>query len=355
MMYRLRLTTPQDFRESPEVTAAMTSPSATAPILGIDLGGTKVEVSCARLDGEILAARRIPTQPEEGPDRGLERILETVREVLSEGRVAGSELAAVGLSIPGPWDCQAGIFLALPNLPGWEGFPVRQRLSEHFSAPLYMDNDANAAALAEWKFGAGRGYRHLIYLTMSTGIGGGLILDGRLHRGRDANAGEVGHQVIVPGGPVCGCGLLGHLEGLCSGSGIARRLREAVSPDNSAMWEMAGGDPRNLSAEILTRAVRRGDALAGEFFQQTLEYLASGLANLIFMLNPEAIVLGTIVAKNPDLFIEPLQGLVRERVWDVFSADLKILPAQLTDQIGVYAPLALVLDATARNREEDVR
>jgi glucokinase len=333
----------------------MNPATETSPILGIDLGGTKVEVSCARLDGEILAARRIPTQPEDGPDRGIERILETAREVLSQGRVASIELAAVGLSIPGPWDSRAGTFLALPNLPGWEGFPIRQKLSEHFSAPLYMDNDANAAALAELKFGAGRGYRHLIYLTMSTGIGGGLILDGHLHRGRDANAGEVGHQVIVPGGPVCGCGLLGHLEGLCSGSGMARRLRQMVTPDNSAMWEMAGGDPRNLSAEVLTRAVRQGDALAGEFFQQTLEYLAAGLANLIFILNPEAIVLGTIVAKNPDLFIEPLERMVRERVWDVFSTGIKILPGQLTDQIGVYAPLALVLDAAAGNREEEAR
>ena len=323
-----------------------------APILGIDLGGTKIEMACVRLNGQVLAQKRFPTQPEDGADRGFERMLETAEGILSQAKVSADDLAAVGLSVPGPLDPVAGVFFKLPNLPGWESFPIRKKLEDHFSVPVYMDNDANATALAEWKFGAGRGYDHLIYLTMSTGIGGGLILDGRLYRGKNFNAGEVGHQVIVPRGPRCGCGLLGHLEALCSGSGIARRLRETVKPDNSAMWEMAGGDPQKLTAEILTQAVRQGDTLAQEFFQETLDYLATGLANLVFILNPEAIILGTMVAKNPDLFLEPLNRMVRERVWDVFTPDLKILPAQLTDQVGVYAPLAVILDALNLEPEE---
>lgn len=330
----------------------MQSPSATSPILGIDLGGTKVDVSCVRLNGEVLAQRRIATQPEDGPERSLERILETAHEIMDQIRVATIELSAVGLSVPGPLDPQSGVFLNLPNLPGWTGYPIRQKLEDHFSIPVYMDNDANAAALAEWKFGAGRGYHDIVYLTMSTGIGGGLILGGRLYRGKNLNAGEVGHQVIVPQGPPCGCGLLGHLEGLCSGSGIARRLREVVTPDNSVMWEMAGGEPQRLSAEILTAAVRTGDPVAEEFFQETMEYLATGLANLVFVLNPEVFILGTIVARNPDLFLNSLKRMVSERVWEIFAADLSILPAQLTDQIGVYAPLALIIDALGLEPEE---
>jgi len=330
----------------------MKSPSATSPILGIDLGGTKIEISCVRLNGRELARKRIPTRPEDGPEKGLERILNTAGEVLNTARLATVELAAVGLSIPGPWDHQAGTFLKLPNLSSWSGFPVRHYLEDRFSIPIYMDNDANAAALAEWKFGAGRGCSDLIYLTMSTGIGGGLILDGRLYRGRNFNAGEVGHQVIVPGGAMCGCGLPGHLEGLCSGSGLARRLRQTVTAENSAMWQMAGGDPANLSAEILIAAVRRGDALANEFFQQTLDELSTGLANIIFILNPEMIILGTIVAKNPDLYLEPLNRLVRRKVWDVFTSDLRIVAAQLVDRIGLFAPLALVLDALDLEPEE---
>jgi glucokinase len=330
----------------------MSSLKTTSPILGIDLGGTKVEIACVQLSGRVLAQKRIPTQAEEGPDRGLERILETVQDILDEAGVAPIELSAVGLSVPGPLDPAAGVFLNLPNLPGWQEYPIRKKLQEQFTVPVHMDNDANATALAEWKFGAGRGFDHVIYLTMSTGIGGGLILDRRLYRGKNFNAGEVGHQVVAPNGPPCGCGLLGHLEGLCSGSGIARRLREAVTPDNSAMWEMAGGDPNKLTAEVLTQAVRRGDALARDFFQTTLEYLAAGLANLVFILNPEAIILGTMVARNPDLFLEPLERMVKERVWDVFTPDLKILPAQLHDQVGVYAPLAVILNALNLEPEE---
>jgi glucokinase len=330
----------------------MKPPSPTSPILGIDLGGTKVDISCVRLNGEVLAQRRIATQSEDGPEKSLQRILETVSEIMDQARVAAIELSAVGFSVPGPLDPEDGVFLNLPNLPGWEGYPIRQKLKDHFSLPIYMDNDANAAALAEWRFGAGRGYHDLVYLTMSTGIGGGLILGDRLYRGRNSNAGEVGHQVIVPQGPPCGCGLLGHLEGLCSGSGIARRLREVVRPDNSVMWEMAGGEPHRLTAEILTAAVREGDALADEFFQETMEYLATGLANLVFVLNPEVFILGTIVARNPDLFLNSLKRMVSERIWEILAADLDILPAQLTDQIGVYAPLALILYALGVEPEE---
>ena len=330
----------------------MTSPSATSPILGIDLGGTKIAVSCARLDGHELAEKKIPTQPEEGPERGMERVLAAADEVLEQAGVARAELAALGMSVPGPWNHQAGTFLKLPNLSSWSGFPVRRWLEDHFSIPIHMDNDANAAALAEWKFGAGRGCRNLIYLTMSTGIGGGLILDGRLYRGINYNAGEVGHQVIVPDGPLCGCGLPGHLEGLCSGSGMARRLRDLIAGENSSMWQMADGDPEKLSAEILVAAVRQGDTMAVEFFRQILEELATGLANLVFILNPERIILGTIVARNPDLYLAPLDRLVRRKVWEIFTPDLRIVPAQLTDRIGVYAPLALILEALDLEPEE---
>jgi len=330
----------------------MTFPSATSPILGIDLGGTKIAIACARLNGRVLAERRIPTRPEEGPEKNLERALDTAGRVLDQAGAAKVELAAVGVSIPGPWDHDAGTFLDLPNLPGWEGYPIRRRLEENFDVPVHMDNDANAAALAEWKFGAGQGCRDLIYLTMSTGIGGGLILDGRLYRGRNYNAGEVGHQVILPDGPLCGCGLPGHLEALCSGSGMARRLRDMVTGKNSIMWQMAGGDPEKLSAEILVEAVRRGDGLAGQFFQQTLDELSTGLANLVFILNPEMIILGTIVAKNPDLYLQPLDRLVRRKVWKIFTPDLRIVAARLTDRVGVFAPLALILDALDQEPEE---
>lgn len=253
-------------------------------------------------------------------------------------------MAGIGVSTPGPLNPEKGVIYQAPNMPGWVNLPVKEILEDEFSRPVFLENDANAACLAEWKFGAGKGFKDLVFLTMSTGIGGGLILDGRLYRGAGFFAGEVGHQYILLDGPACGCGKKGHLEALCSGSGITKRLEALVKEKKGQMWEMTSGDLNKLSPKVLMEAAKEKDPLACYFLDQTINYLSYGLSNLIFILNPEAIILGTIVAKTGNLIIEPLKRRLRELCWDILTRDLKILPAMLGEQIGSYAGLSVALE-----------
>jgi len=193
-------------------------------ILSLDIGGTKIAAALMTREGDLLAKRRAPSMADQGPDRMIERLLDLSRHVAAD---AGKRFCAAGISCGGPLDPVAGVVLRPPNLPGWDRTPLRAMIAAGLSLDprhVYVENDANAGVLAELRFGAARGCLHAIYLTMSTGIGGGLILDGRLYRGASFNAGEVGHQVVLPDGPLCGCGKRGCLEAVASGSGIAARL-----------------------------------------------------------------------------------------------------------------------------------
>lgn len=318
-------------------------------ILGIDIGGTKIEVCVAREDGEFLSWRRMPTKAQRGPEPILKEIILTARQLLEEVNLKKDDLTGIGVSAPGPLNPEKGIIYQAPNMPGWVNLPVKKILEDEFGGPVFLENDANASCLAEWKFGAGKGFRDMVFLTMSTGIGGGLILDNRLYRGANFFAGEVGHQYILMNeGPVCGCGKRGHLEALCSGSGMTKRLKELVKKEKGQMWEMVLGDLEKLSPEILIEAAKEKDPLACRFLDQTINYLAYGLSNLIFILNPQAIILGTIVAKTEDLIIRPLRRRVKELCWDVLTGELKILPALLTQKPGSYASLSAALEGLGK-------
>jgi len=303
-----------------------------AMVLGVDLGGTKTAVSVWAPEGRRLATRRFPTIPG-GPDPNLARISELGRELLG-----GARPSAIGVSGGGPLDPERGVIISIPNLAGWEEVPIADRLRSEFGAPVGIENDANACAIAEHRFGAGRGCRNMAFLTLSTGIGGGLILDGRIYRGHRFLAGEAGHQVIVPGGPPCGCGNRGCLEALASGTGIARRLRERR--DSLAA---SGGPPPDLPAdarELVARA-RAGDPFSIEFLRETAAYLAMGLANLVYIVDPERIILGTIAVGAGDLLLGPLREEVDRRLWPAFRRGLRILPAALGEDLGDWAAFAV--------------
>jgi glucokinase len=313
-------------------------------VLGVDIGGTKIGICIGTFEGRFIARRRLQTKVDEGEARVLDEVVRSAYDILNEAGLTLKDVLGIGVSAPGPLDPREGVLFSAPNLPGWRNVPLRGIFEEAFGVPVYVENDANASALAEWWFGAGKGCKHMIFLTMSTGIGGGMILDGRLYRGSTFNAGEVGHQVVLPDGPLCGCGKRGCLEALCSGGGIARRLKGCVRRGETLMWDMVRGDLDRLSAKVLTDAVRKGDPFAKEFLDETLRYLAQGLANLVFILNPEMIVLGTIVAKEPDLFLEPLRRLMKEMVWDEHLKGLEVVSARLGDEIGDYASFSIVLN-----------
>ncbi|MCA9511233.1 MAG: ROK family protein [Myxococcales bacterium] len=313
-------------------------------VAGVDIGGTKVAFAIADGAGRLLLQRRRPTEPSGSAARDLARMADDLRALLAELGATPSALAAVGVSVPGPMDPEAGVLLRPPNLPGWQRAPVRAALEAALGCPVAIENDANAAALAEWRFGAGRGHRDLVYLTMSTGVGGGLVLDGRLHRGARAGAGEVGHVAVEWPGETCGCGLRGCLEAYVGGRAWTQRLQRAT-PADSLVARLAGGAAL-ARPEHVVEAARAGCAFALSELDRFNEYLARGIAALAFTLDPALVVLGTIcVAAGEDLCFAPLRAKLRARLWPEFADHLAIAPDALGDELPARAGVGVALHA----------
>lgn len=315
-------------------------------ILGVDIGGTKSAVVLARPDGEILHRRSEPTRPDaRGPEAVLERLAVMAREMMEVEAVTVSEVRGVGVSCGGPLDTKTGIVYAPPNLPGWEGVPVKRFFEKALDLPTVVENDANATALAEWRFGAGRGAQNVVFLTMGTGIGGGLILDGRLYRGANDLAGEIGHQTVLMNGPVCGCGKRGCLEALASGPAIARLARESMQYGrHRRVLALAGGRPAAITAEHVVTAAKEGDAFALQILEEAGTYMGVGISNLIQILNPQRVIIGTIAVHAGDLILKPIRAAVAEYTWERMRNVCEIVPAALGDRAQDLAAVALLLE-----------
>lgn len=314
------------------------------PILGVDIGGTKCAVALGTDRGRILHREQMPTCAGKGPEDIMRRLVDLARAFAARHVCRDTRLRGIGISCGGPLDTRTGLVYNPPNLPGWNGIPVRTMFEQAFpGVSVVLENDANATALAEWRWGAGRGARNMAYLTQGTGIGGGLILDGRLYRGTNDLAGEVGHQTILPDGPLCGCGKRGCLEALASGPAIARSARMRLERGEAS----ALLPPDNVSLEDLTGrhvvdAARAGDRLARDVLAEAGTYLGIGLANIIQILNPERIILGTITVHAGDLILEPIRRTVAERAWARAVNVCTIVPAALGDRAQDLAAIALI-------------
>lgn len=311
-------------------------------ILGLDIGGTKVALAVADRAGRLLARRRRPLEPSGDGRADLARLAAEAGVLLRE---AGGEgpLVAIGVSAPGPLDPDAGEIGAPPNLPGWVRVPVRAVLAKALGAPAFLENDANAAALAEWRFGAGRGVDDLVYLTMSTGVGAGVIAGGRLVRGVACAAGEIGHAPVEWGGAPCACGLRGCLEAYVGGAAWTRRLR-ALAPDASRAVALAGGRGA-LTPEHVVAAAREGDAYSCAELARYVEYLARALVTLCFTLAPRRIVLGTIpAAAGETLCLAPLRARVHAALWPALAREIEILPSSLGDDRPYLAGVGVALE-----------
>jgi glucokinase len=310
------------------------------------VGGTKVAFAMGDEEGRVVARSRRPTAASGDASRDLDRIVADGRQLLAEAGLAPDALSGVGISLPGPLDADMGVVHSPPNLPGWTDVQVREPLEAAFGCPVILDNDANAAALAEWRYGAGRGFDHLVYLTMSTGVGGGLILGGRVYRGVHCGAGEIGHVPVEWDGERCSCGLRGCLEAYVGGAAWARRLAR-ITPGTSLAAEKAGGSER-VRPEHLVEAARAGDGFAREELARWVEYLARGLVQLVFTLAPQAVVLGTIAsAAGEELCFAPLRRRVKACTWPHVSSDLRILPAALGEELPYLAGLSVALEGSS--------
>ena len=320
-----------------------------AYVVGIDIGGTKLATVVADSTGHILGKVRKPTLAEKGPEYALGLLFDMVRETISLAGLEQTSISAIGVSCGGPLDTKTGIVYSPPNLPGWDALPLKAKLESEFQVPVTIENDANASALAEYRFGGGRGYNAVLYMTMSTGIGGGIVLDGQIYHGANDSAGEVGHQILLPDGPLCGCGKRGCLEALCSGPAIARRTQAAIRKQlankkaSTTMLTLTDGRIEDVKSEHVLEAAGTGDALALELVSETAYYMGWGIANLVNVLNPDIVLLGTIAIAAGDLLLDPIRETVSKFAMTRPAAAVEIAPAQLGDALGDLAAIALVV------------
>jgi glucokinase len=252
------------------------------------------------------------------------------------------------MAVPGPMSVSRGALLAPPNLPGWRNVPVAQWMREASGRPVFLNNDANAAALAEYLYGEYRGTPDLVYLTLSTGIGAGIVADGRLIQGARDLAGEIGHYVLDRDGPPCPCGQRGCLEMYCGGGNVARRLRERIAAGaRSRALDIVGGHPERLDFRALVAAAREGDALAVEFWTEFVERLAQGIGATLMFFNPSVVVLGTIAIHTGEFLLGPLRAALPRFAWDVSREGVAIAPSALGEKIGDLAALAVAIQGAS--------
>ncbi|MEZ4330572.1 MAG: ROK family protein [Myxococcota bacterium] len=311
-------------------------------LLGIDIGGTKRVLVVGDHTARVQASRRVEMHFTGDWRQDLAAIEAEARALLREAEEAeAGPLEAIGIAAPGPVDQPAGILRNPPNLPGWQDVPLAEVMGQAFGVPVRVENDANAATLAEHRFGAGRGCDDLVFLTMSTGVGGGAISGGRLLEGANGFAAELGHVPIVPGGLRCHCGLRGCLEAYVGGRAWARRLRR-VTPQSSRVFALAEGDRKRIDSRLLLEALRAGDAFARVEWARWIDLLARGIVPIVMAFDPARIVLGTIaVAAGESLCFEPLRARVAARLWANQAERLAIVPAQLGDRLPAQAALAV--------------
>ena len=308
-------------------------------IISVDVGGTLLRA--ARYDLNLNSLERVqqPTQAEAGSEVVLDRLYQTIRQVLPK---PPDTTIGIGVALPGPVDMTNGILIAPPNLP-LKDCPVANLIEQAVGGPVYIGNDADLAALAEHRMGAGRGAKNIIYITVSTGVGGGIILDGKIHNGR-GQAGEIGHMVVWPDGPMCGCGKQGHLEAVSSGTGIARIARERLAAgETSSIINMVGGDLSQVTSKIVGQAAASGDALALELVANAGHYLGINIASLMMLLNPDMFVIGGGVSKNGPLLFEPMHKAIRQyTMHPTYWENVPIVHAQLGDDVVLTGAAALV-------------
>lgn len=303
-------------------------------IVGVDLGGTRIRAASFDEHLTLLAREELPTQAQDGFPAVLDRIRAAIRAVLPPD----AALTGIGIAAPGPLNPVTGVIVDAENLPGAAGTPVAALLRETFGVPVYLGNDANAAALGETMLGAARGCRHVVYITIGTGIGGGVIVDGRLLNGQDGMAAEIGFMLIVTDG------LPKNLQDRAAGPVLARQARERIEQgERSLLSELVGGQLAQIDTAMVGRAAQMGDALALDIVTTAGRLIGMGAANLVHLFNPQMIVVGGGVSQMDDLILDPIRAAVQTYCIRPFWEHLRIVPAALGDNAGVVGAAALVV------------
>jgi glucokinase len=315
------------------------------PVLTVDLGGTKIIAAVVLPDGKIISRNYCLTMADHGPEIVIDRILVAVNRATAQATLNTSDVIGIGIAAAGIMDTSRGIVATSPNLPRWYNVPLRDIIADRLGVVTYVINDANAAALGEHRFGAGVGFDNIVYLTVSTGIGGGIIIGGELYSGADGCAGEIGHMTVEANGPRCHCGNFGCLEALASGWAVAKTaLRRIRSGEKSSIVELVNGRLESVTAETVAAAARRGDQLAADIVADAAKYLGIGLANLVNIFNPELIVIGGGLSKMGDMLLKPARKVLKERAFRLPAQTAHIARARLGSNAGIIGAAAYVFD-----------
>ena len=319
--------------------------------IGVDIGGTKVAAGLVNDAGEVVFRTRVPMVASATASDGFEAV-KTAIDSASAPLGLGDQIAGIGVCSPGPLDPKKGIVINPPNLPCWRNFPLREEISRAYGLPASIDNDANAAALAEAKWGAGRGYRNVFYATIGTGIGTGIIFDGQIYHGRTGAAAEGGHLSIDYRGPRCGCGKHGCIEALAAGPAIAQRARAAVlrSTSNSLMLQLANGNAEKITSEIVAQAYASGDQTASAVLLETVDLLSLWIGNIIDLLEPDVIIIGGGVASMLEPFFDELRRGLPGRCVNPAPGEIPLVKARYGDDAGIVGAAALCIGSVNADR-----
>jgi glucokinase len=318
----------------------------SAPLYAaVDLGGTKVRAVVADRSGRVLGDDIRPSGAAEGLATVLARMVESLDAALARAGVEREQLAGLGIASPGAVDVERGVVPNAPQLPGWQDVPLARLMAERVGVPALLENDASAAALGEHRFGAGRGTRHMLYITVSTGLGGGIIIDGQLYRGKSGAAGELGHMIIDIDGPPCGCGARGCLEALASGTAIARTGERLAESGDSPVLARLRGQEGPVTAEMMKRAADMGDAASREVFREAGHYLGVALAGYVNIFDPEAIIVGGGCAQAGDLLMDQAQVTMESLAMNQPLKGVRLVVSELGEFSGAMGMIARLREA----------
>ena len=319
-------------------------------VLGIDLGGTKILTAITDTQGNIISRHHSITPAKRGHAAVIKSIMESVDRALDQAHISTTDLTAVGVGAPGLSNPETGMLFTSPNLPGWKDVPLRDIIEKELNKKAFLINDANAAAIGELLFGAARGARHFIYITISTGIGGGIIINGDIYTGSCGTAGEIGHMVISDDGPVCNCGNRGCWEALASGTALAREARKRIEEGKqTSILDYADGNIEKVTAEVVQKAAEAGDSVARELINITGYYIGVGLANLVNIFNPELIVIGGGLSNIGDILLQPAYEEARRRAFPQPFQAVRFARAELGRNSGVIGAAAFALKEMERS------
>ena len=312
-------------------------------VVGVDMGGTKILAAVIDAKGEIVQQAKRATKPKKGPEEVIERITRCIREAIDSAELKPSQIRAIGIGSPGPLDPETGVIIFAPNL-GWSNVPLKAKLEANLSIPTFVDNDVNVGTLGEYAFGAGRGVKNLVGIFVGTGIGGGIILDGKLFHGVNKTAGEVGHMIVEVKGPRCGCGNFGCLEAVASRTAITRDLQKAIlkKGKKSKLTELNGGNLDLIRSKAIARAVKHGDKPTIKVVQRAAKYLGISVASIVHFLNPEMVVLGGgVVEAMGDSLLDLIRHAAAEYALPTTMDGVQIVAATLGDNAGVIGASVL--------------